>query len=95
MCQGTDDMLPGCARAFGEIATTQQAHGAILRRIEEGLNGNGKPGLERRVVDLETAEAARRRAADEHKDNEKWMRRAVIGAAVSVIVKVLLEWFSH
>lgn len=92
MCEGTDGMRPDCARAFGEISTTQREHGRILERIDQTLHGNGKPGLEKRVGDLEAAEAAGQKAAQERKDNEKWMRRSVIGAAVAVIVKLLLEW---
>ena len=95
MCTGSDEMRPDCARAFGEITVTQESHGEILHRIDAAVNGNGRPGLERRVVDLEAARTLTARAADEQKDNEKWMRRAVIGAAISVIVKILLEWFQH
>ena len=95
MCTGSDDMRPDCARVFGEITATQLSHGEILHRIDAAVNGNGRPGLERRVVDLEAARAQQARADDERKDNEKWMRRAVIGAAISVIVKIMLEWFRH
>lgn len=95
MCQNMEDMRPDCARAFGEITATQQSHGEILHRIDAAVNGNGRPGLERRVVDLEAAGAQQARAAEERKDNEKWMRRAVIGAALSVIAKILLDWFQH
>jgi hypothetical protein len=95
MCTGADDMRSDCARTFGEITVTQVSHGEILHRIDGAVNGNGKPGLERRVVDLEAAQALQTQASDERKDNEKWMRRAVIGAAISVIVKIMLEWFQH
>ncbi|MCY2930413.1 MAG: hypothetical protein NTV86_13115 [Planctomycetota bacterium] len=86
MCQGIEDMRPDCARAFGEITVTQQSHGEILHRIDAAVNGNGKPGLERRVVDLEALRAQQAHAA---------MRRAVIGAALSIIAKILLDWFQH
>lgn len=95
MCGNDDDMRPDCARAFGEITVTQSSHEEILHRIDGAVNGNGRPGLERRVVDLEAARAQQARADDERKDNEKWMRRAVIGAALSVIVKILLDWFQR
>ena len=95
MCEGTGGMRPDCVRAFGEITTTQRAHGRILERIDRTLHGNGEPGLEKRVGDLEAAEAAGRKAVEERKDNEKWMRRSVIGAAVAVVVKLLLEWVRH
>ena len=95
MCTNADDMRPDCARTFGEITVTQASHGEILHRIDGAVNGNGKPGLERRVVDLEAARTQQARADDERKDNEKWMRRAVIGAALSVIVKILLDWFQR
>lgn len=95
MSNECSELLPGCAREFGEIRTTQESHGQELSKIVEAVCGNGEPGLQYKVGLLEVAEAARQGALAEQKDNDKWMRRAVIGAVLVLFVKTLFEWIGE
>jgi len=38
-----DEILPGCAREFGEIKQWQESQGALLKEVRQGLFGNGNP----------------------------------------------------
>ncbi len=36
-----DDILPGCAREFGEIKQWQESQGVLLKEVRQALIGNG------------------------------------------------------
>ena len=43
MDEHCDEILPGCAREFGEIKQWQESQGSLLKEVRQAVIGDGNP----------------------------------------------------
>jgi hypothetical protein len=78
------DMLPGCAEAFGRLDEKLDSMGLTLDRVYSAINGNGQPGLAKRVTVLEASSNTTEKSSDYF-----WKVLAVLVAGGSLVVSII------